>query len=120
MTTPTVQLNGETYVIVEKAEYDRLKTLAKAAELPAADADGNRPAVAFATATIARDLIRDRVEAGLSQKDLAERAGVRVETLCRIEKGKHVPSVRTIEKLDNALKAAKKPKRTKRKTKRGK
>ena len=118
MIAQTVQLNGKAYVIVEKAEYDRLKTLAKAADLPRADADGNRPAVEFATATIARDLIRDRVAAGLSQKEMAERAGVRVETLCRIEKGKHVPSVRTIEKLDRALKAAGKPTRRARRAKR--
>jgi transcriptional regulator with XRE-family HTH domain len=35
---------------------------------------------------------------------LALRAGVRVETLCRIETGKHTPSVPTIDKLDRALK----------------
>ena len=114
MSVATVQLGGKAYVIVEKDEYDRLKTLAKAADLPAADGEGNRPAVKFATATIARDLIRERVAAGLSQKHLAERAGVRVETLCRIEKGKHVPSVRTIEKLDRALKAAGKATRRRR------
>jgi ribosome-binding protein aMBF1 (putative translation factor) len=37
---------------------------------------------------------------------LAQRAGVRVETLCRIETGKHIPSVPTIDKLDRALKQA--------------
>jgi len=103
----TIELDGKMYVVVEKSEYDKLKTLAKAADLPAADTKGNRPALEFATATIARDIIRDRVEVGLSQRELATRAGVRVETLCRIETGKHVPSVRTIEKLDIALKAAK-------------
>lgn len=44
-----------------------------------------------------RKIIRDRVAAGLSQKELATRAKVRVEKLCRIETGKHVPSVVTIE-----------------------
>ena len=107
MSVARIELEGKMYVVVEKSEYDRLKTLAKAADLPAADAEGNRPAIEFATATIARDIIRDRVDVGLSQKELAKRAGVRVETLCRIETGKHVPSVRTIEKLDKALKAAK-------------
>jgi transcriptional regulator with XRE-family HTH domain len=42
----------------------------------------------------------------LSQRDLAARAGIRVETLCRIETGKHIPSVPTIDKLDRALKQA--------------
>ena len=116
MSVARIELEGKIYVVVEKSEYDRLKTLAKAANLPAADAEGNRPAIEFATATIARDIIRDRVDVGLSQKELAKRAGVRVETLCRIETGKHVPSVRTIEKLDRALKAAaKNAKRSRRK-----
>ena len=43
---------------------------------------------------------------GLSQRQLALRAGVRVETLCRIETGKHTPSVPTIDKIDRVLKAA--------------
>ena len=42
----------------------------------------------------------------MSQRDLALRAGVRVETLCRIETGKHIPSVPTIDKIDRALKEA--------------
>jgi transcriptional regulator with XRE-family HTH domain len=53
---------------------------------------------------LARKLIRDRVAAGLTQRELATRAGVRVETLCRIETGKHTPSVPTVDKLDRALK----------------
>jgi transcriptional regulator with XRE-family HTH domain len=40
----------------------------------------------------------------LSQRELATMAGVRVETLCRIETGKHTPSVPTVDKLDRALK----------------
>jgi transcriptional regulator with XRE-family HTH domain len=55
---------------------------------------------------LARKIIRDRVAVGLSQRDLAARAGVRVETLCRVETGKHIPSIPTIDKLDRALKQA--------------
>ena len=40
------------------------------------------------------------------REELARRAGIRVETLCRIETGKHTPSVPTIDKLDRALKQA--------------
>jgi predicted transcriptional regulator len=58
----------------------------------------------------ARDVIRDRVAAGLSQRELAKLAGVRVETLCRIETGKHTPSIATITKIDSALKKAAKTK----------
>jgi predicted transcriptional regulator len=39
--------------------------------------------------------------------DLA-RAGIRVETLNRIEMGKHSPTMRTMQKIDRALKRAEK------------
>jgi transcriptional regulator with XRE-family HTH domain len=68
------------------------------------DAQGNYPAVEYARASLARKIIRDRVAAGLSQRDLAVKAGIRVETLCRIETGRHIPSVPTIEKIDRVLK----------------
>jgi transcriptional regulator with XRE-family HTH domain len=74
--------------------------------LPPPDKNGNYPAVEYCRASIARDIIKDRVAAGLTQRELAKRAGIRVETLCRIETGKHTPSVPTIDKIDRALKAA--------------
>ena len=76
------------------------------APLPKPDAEGNYPAVEYARASLARKIIRDRVAVGLSQRQLAMRAGVRVETLCRIETGKHTHSVPTIDKIDLALKHA--------------
>jgi len=94
---------------LERAEFDRLTTLAKAADLPPlpdADKDGNYPALKYCRISIARDLIKDRVAAGLTQRELAKLAGVRVETLSRIETGKHTPTVPTIEKLDRALQKA--------------
>ncbi len=96
-------------MVVEREEYERLRELAKAAALPEPNGEGNVPAVAFARATIARGIIRDRVAAGLNQKELARRAGIRVETLCRIERGKHPPSVETIQRIDRALKQAARP-----------
>ena len=105
MAAQTVLLEGKPYVFLPRDEYDRLTELAKAAELPPLpppDAHGNYPAVEYARASLARKIIRDRVAAGLSQRELATRAGVRVETLCRIETGKHVPSVPTIDKIDRA------------------
>lgn len=74
--------------------------------LPEPDADGNYPAVEYLDVTIARDIIRSRRRAGLSQAELARRAGIRVETLNRIEKVKVTPSVATVDKIDRALKAA--------------
>lgn len=106
MTTQNIQFDGEPYVILPRDEYDRLTTLAKAADLPALpqpNAAGNYPAVEYARASLARKIIRDRAAVGLSQRQLALRA---VETLCRIETGKHTPSVPTIDKIDRVLKAA--------------
>ena len=74
--------------------------------LPKPDAKGNYPALDYLRASIARDIIRDRLALGLTQKELARRAGVRVETLCRIETGKNTASVATVDKIDRALKLA--------------
>jgi transcriptional regulator with XRE-family HTH domain len=58
--------------------------------------------------SLARKIIEDRKAAGLSQQKLARLAGVRQETISRLESGKHSPTVRTVEKIDRALQAAKK------------
>jgi DNA-binding XRE family transcriptional regulator len=47
--------------------------------------------------------VRGRREAGLTQVKLAQLAGIRTETLNRIEKGKHAPSMATVEKIERAL-----------------
>jgi DNA-binding XRE family transcriptional regulator len=115
MATQDIEFDGKPYVILPRDEYDRLTTLAKAANLPPLpepNANGNYPAVEYARASLARKIIRDRVAAGLSQRQLALRAGVRVETLCRIETGKHTPSVATIDKIDRALRRAVQPQAT--------
>lgn len=74
--------------------------------LPKAGKDGNMPAVAFGRASLTRKIMRARLDLGMSQKELAARAGVRMETLCRIDTGKHTASVPTVEKIDRALKKA--------------
>ncbi len=109
MAAQTILFDGKPYVVLPRDEFDRLTTLAKAADLPplpTPDAQGNYPAVEYARASLARKIIRDRVAVGLSQRELAMRAGVSVEHLCRIESGKHIPSVPTIDKLDRVLKQA--------------
>jgi len=63
-TQPTIMVDGKPYVLLPRAEYEKLTTLAKAAELPAfpaADADGNYPAVEYARASLARKIIKGRV-----------------------------------------------------------
>ena len=101
----TAVIDRKKYVLVPAAEY--LKLVANAPpELPDADKDGNRPAIAFMEATIARSIVRNRKKVGLSQRELADRAGIRVEVLNRAERGVVVPSVRTLSKIENALKKA--------------
>ena len=48
--------------------------------------------------------LRDtRKAAGLSQELLAEKAGISVDFISMIERGKRSPSIETIEKLSKAL-----------------
>lgn len=42
----------------------------------------------------------------MTQKQLADAAGIRVEILNRAERGVTVPSVRTLTKIENALRKA--------------
>ncbi len=102
-------IGDKRYVALEEDEYRRLKALSPAMEdlelppLPDADAKGNRPAVAFARASIARKVIAGRKRLGLSQTELAKRAGVRLETINRLEKGHHTPSLATLGKIARVL-----------------
>lgn len=106
MKVPKVKLKGHEYVILGREEYERLEGLARVAEmpgLPEQDTAGSFTAVEYARSSIARDIVRARVEAGLTQRELARLAGVRVGTLCRIEMGKHTASTASIAKIDRAL-----------------
>jgi DNA-binding XRE family transcriptional regulator len=95
-------------VLLEEREYDRLLRKADEGEplLPEPDADGNYPALEAMRVSIARSIVRDRRRLGLTQVDLARRAGIRPETLNRIEQGKTSPSVATVAKIDRALREA--------------
>ncbi|MFN0241820.1 MAG: multiprotein-bridging factor 1 family protein [Planctomycetota bacterium] len=102
----TLKLAGREYVVVLRERYERLARLAELPPIPSRDAKGNFAAVDYARASIAREIVQARLKAGMTQRELARRAGVRVETLCRIEIGKHTPSTRSIARIDLALKAA--------------
>ena len=109
MIRETVMVRGKRCVAIEETELRRLERIARRAEsplppLPPANVKGNRPALEYLQVSIARDIIKERQSLGLSQVQLAELAGVRQETLSRIESGKHSPTVRTVEKIDQALK----------------
>ena len=51
----------------------------------------------------ARAVSGRRREMGLTQAQLAEALGVDTETLSRFERGKHLPSLKTLEKLASLL-----------------
>lgn len=76
------------------------------ATLPEPDADGNRPARETALAILATKMLQRRLAAGLTQQELASRAGVRPETVSRLETGKHAPNTATFLKLERALRSA--------------
>src|SRR5437016_564266 len=89
-----VTVKGQRMVMLTEGEYDRL--LQKVDEwepaLPAPNQRGNFPALETLDALLARDILRDRRRLGLSQADLARKAGIAVNTLNRIEQGKRSPS----------------------------
>jgi DNA-binding XRE family transcriptional regulator len=99
----TVTLAGQRFVIVPEAEFRQMADAASELSLPLRDARGNYPAAEALQVSIARSILRGRLAAGLTQAELARRAGIRTETLSRIEKGKHTPSVSTVEKIERAL-----------------
>jgi DNA-binding XRE family transcriptional regulator len=99
---------GKRMVLLEEREYQRLKQRADEWEplLPEPLPDGNYPALEYLRVSIAQNILRHRRRLGLTQVELARRAGIRPETLNRIEQGKHSPSVATVDKIDRALKEA--------------
>ena len=96
----TINVAGKRFVLVQEKAFRRLVRQAgrrtAATELPPMpepDEEGNRPALEYIRASIARDIIRERKALGLTQGRLAELAGIQQETLCRLESGKHSPTV---------------------------
>ncbi len=107
-TIQSIEVGGKRFVLLPAEDYERMREHGACAPppLPPADAAGNRPATEFIAASIARDVMRERQALGLSQQQLAKLAGVRPETVCRLESGKHSPTVRTVEKIEQALERA--------------
>lgn len=114
MLRQVIEIEGKRFVVIEESELHRLERRPPAPRrkggvppaLPKPDRDGNVPALELIRVSIARDIIRERKAMGLTQERLAQLAGIRQESLSRIESGKHSPTVRTVEKIDGALKRA--------------
>src|SRR5947207_4291905 len=112
MEVQTIQLAGKEFVFIERNEYDRLVAAdagvldKELPPLPKPDSRGNVPAVEYGRKLLARRLILARRRAGLTQAELARRARIRVETLNRLEKGRHNPDEATLNKIESALRSA--------------
>lgn len=93
-----VLLDGVWYVIVKEDEFLEL-TEGRTSDKHIDVLD----AMNISDQRLADRLLGRRQDAGLTQKKLAALAGVRVETLNRIEKGRTTPDFKTIRKLVNAI-----------------
>lgn len=62
-------------------------------------------AIEFMKASIGRNLRGMREEAGLSQSEVARRAKMRPESICRLEQGKGNPTVATVQRIVKAIEA---------------
>ena len=60
-------------------------------------------AFTFIKRSIGRSIRRGRLKRGWNQAELARRAKVRIETISRLERGVNSPTVRTVEKIEKAL-----------------
>ncbi|HQU45598.1 MAG TPA: helix-turn-helix transcriptional regulator [Pirellulales bacterium] len=102
-----VRVKGKPKGILDEADYEALLRRADLWEplMPEPDANGNYPALEALAVIQAQNILRARRKFGLSQVELARRAGIRPETLNRIEQGRNKPSVPTIAKIERVLKA---------------
>jgi DNA-binding XRE family transcriptional regulator len=115
-------IEGQRFVLLHETEYETLcveaRRFADASEtdlppLPTPDGRGRVPAVQYSRISLARDLIRQRKAARLTQQQLADLAGVRQETISRIESGKHSVTIKTYDKIIDVLEKNRKRRRRK-------
>lgn len=102
-----VELDGIPYVILRETVFDRLCQKAGVEEVQETSRENTAPSsLDMDRTSLAAKLIRRRQAAGLSQAELARRAGIRPETLNRIERGRTTPDFATVRKLVIAMNAA--------------
>jgi DNA-binding XRE family transcriptional regulator len=102
-----VELDGIRYVIVRETLFRQLCRKAgvgESGEVPGGDAGTS--GLDLDRTSLAAKLVRRRRAAGLTQAELARRAGIRPETLNRIERGRTTPDFATVRKLVVAMDAA--------------
>jgi len=90
------QIAGKTFLLVSKEEF---QCLSRDAALPLEELQ------AFGAVAIGRALRQKRLKAGLTQAELARRAGIRSETLSRLENGHGNSTLSTLEAIHRALRS---------------
>jgi DNA-binding XRE family transcriptional regulator len=105
MTKTIVEIMGTRFVLIPEAEFEELELPA----YPPVAKDGTSEARSFVRASIARTLIKERRKHGLTQVQLAKLAGIRQETISRLESGKHRANPETWDQIEKALKRHKQP-----------
>ena len=110
MTVRKVTIDGREYVMIPRRQWEAMAHHSGAtrdamhkAPSPAADGSYTLNDVRI---SLANKIISSRKAAGLTQARLAKLARIRVETISRLENGLHMPSVRTFDKIEQALKRA--------------
>jgi DNA-binding XRE family transcriptional regulator len=93
-----VRLDGNWYVIIKEDEFRALTQIRTSPRK-----QDVLDAVSISDQRLADRLLQRRQDAELTQKDLARLAGIRIETLSRIENGRTTPDFKTIRKLVNAI-----------------
>ena len=93
-TIQEIRVGHETFCLVRKSEYLRLVRVAESGYADATD---------YGRASIGRDLLRKRKRSGLTQEQVAKKAGIRMETLSRLENGHGNPTVATVRRILKAL-----------------
>jgi DNA-binding XRE family transcriptional regulator len=106
-----VELDGVRYVILRESAFDYLCE-AGGVEIVEPDVGESNPAAEFEwdRGSLGEKLVRRRQTVGLAQGELARRAGIRPETLNRIERGRTNPDFTTVRKLVVAMNAAEREK----------
>jgi DNA-binding XRE family transcriptional regulator len=103
----SVELDGIRYVILRESVFE---LLCQKASIPFdGAASGEEPSSSgfdLDEPSLAQKMEQRRRAAGLSQAELARQAGVRPETLNRIERGRTTPDFATVRKLVVAMNAA--------------
>jgi len=106
ITYTRLELDGVKYIVLRETLFERLCERAGMS----LESDVGGPTLPSGLpaepASLTAKLKRRRQATGLSQAELARRAGVRPETLNRIERGRTMPDFATIRKLVIAMDAA--------------